>query len=107
VLDDGNAGAEQRGVNRTGAVVGGIDVKGIDADESRAGFDQRLRQFDGEMRMALEVSIGAPMLVPAGVEKESFTAHSREIEGQTIDRAVAAIGESNDDAIEIRQRLEF
>ena len=80
VLDDGNAGAEQRGVNGPGAVVGGVDVEGIDADKGYAGFDESFGQFTGEMRMAFEVLIGAPMGVPAGVEENGFPAHSRRLE---------------------------
>src|SRR2546423_822722 len=69
MLDDGNVGSEQRGMDRPGAIIDRIDVEGVDPDESYAGIDELFGQFPGQMRMAFEVLISAPVGVPTSVEK--------------------------------------
>ena len=81
MFDNGNAGAEQRGMDGTSSVVGRIDVERIDPDERDAGGDKLFGKFAGQMRMVFEILIGAPVRVPAGVEKKRFAAHSRRLEG--------------------------
>jgi hypothetical protein len=107
VLDDWNAGAEERGMNGARSVVDRIDVERIDADESDAGCDERFGQFAGEMRMTFEILIGAPMRVPAGVKENRLVFQRREVEWQAIDGALAPFSRADDHAVEIRQRFQF
>ena len=73
MLDDGDAGAEERGVNGTGPVVRRIDVERIDPDQSDAGVHQLAGEPAGQMRMALKILIGAPVRVPTGVKEDCFS----------------------------------
>jgi hypothetical protein len=107
VLDDRDPGGEERGVHRPRSIIRRIDVERIDADESDAGFNERLCQFTGEMRMRFEILIGPLVRIPAGVDEERFASERPEIDRQTIDRAVASLGCANNHTVEIGQRFEF
>ena len=94
-------------MNGARSIIGRIDVERIDADKRDAGIDERVRQFAGEMRMALEILIGAPVPVPTGVNQDRLAPERREIDRQPVDGTIAAIRCANDDAIEIGERFKF
>ena len=65
MLDDRNAGAEQRRMHGPRAVGDVVDVERIDADEPRARVAQIRRRVGGQERMAFEILVGAPVLDPS------------------------------------------
>src|SRR3954463_562782 len=78
VLDDWNAGAEQRGMDWARAIVGAIDVERVDPDESDATFEELFSKRGGQMRVAFEVLVGPPMSVPASVKEHGLSAQRTE-----------------------------
>src|SRR3954466_2006960 len=107
MLDDWDSGAEQRGMDGAGSVIDRIDVEGIDSDQRDAGVDELLSELAGEMRMAFEILVSPPVRVPACVNQERFPLERCKVDRQAIDCAMAALGHTDDDAIQIRERFEF
>ena len=100
MLDDGNAGPEEGCVHGPPAVVRVVDVQGVDADEGGAGFDEMVGGAGREEGVALEVAVGAPMLVPAGVDEDGFAGHVEGGERVATDGA-GALGRADDDARQV------
>jgi hypothetical protein len=81
-----------------------VDVQGVDAHQDGAGPDQPLRQFAGEMRMAVEVLVRPPVPVPAGVDQDGTPSNVTFGQRQPIDGAAAARRQPRDDAVKVGQR---
>jgi hypothetical protein len=78
----------------------------IDAHERRAGLRQPFRGALGEVRMALEIRLGAPVPIPARVKENSSATHLVRCERNLVDRCRGARIDSDHDALEIRHRFE-
>ena len=61
MLDDGDAGPEQRRVDRPRPVADVVDVERIDPDQRRTRLGEPLGGLGGEERVAREVVLGAPV----------------------------------------------
>lgn len=105
VFDDGNARAEQRGMDRPMAIIGAVDIERIDPSERRARGDKALRQRAREIRMVFEILVGPPVRVPAGM-KEDGRALQVLGEGNVIDRALLTRDRTDHHAAEICERFE-
>ena len=57
---DRDAGAKQRGVDRTADIFGVVDAERVDPDECRPVIDQPARGAGGQKRVAFEILVGAP-----------------------------------------------
>lgn len=100
VFDDGDAGAEKGCVHWPAAVFGVVDVEGVYANEGSAGFDEMMRGAGREKGVPLEIAVGAPVLVPAGVEEDGFAGDIEGFEGFRTDGA-GGRGATDDDAFQI------
>ena len=68
VFDDGDVVAQQGGMDGTAAVVGVVDVVGVDADQDCAGLLQVHGRFPRQKCVPLKILFGVPMLRPASVK---------------------------------------
>lgn len=103
MLADRHARAEQDRVDRPGARAGVVDIVAVDADQPRAARHQRLRGGGGQVRVIIEIGVGAPMLVPAGVEQHRLAPHIEPDEIRCVDGEPFAVRRADDQSFEADQ----
>src|SRR5262245_47046348 len=97
MLDNRDLGGKQYAVNRTRATRSVVNVVGIDADQQRSLVAQVDSGLFGEERMTLEILVGPPVLVPAGVNQHCMAATGDGDEMMPVDRAPLRTGNAHDD----------
>ena len=106
MLHDRNAGAEQQRVGGPRTVRRVVDVERVDADQRGARRDQLLRRRAGQERMAGAVPLGAPVDVPSRVHEHGLAPHLPPAKRLDIERATVALGDADDHALQIGDRVE-
>ena len=106
VLDDRDVVAQEDAVHGPLAGVDAVDVERVDADEPRTAGDEPLRQPTGEVRVLLEVRVGAPVAIPSCVHQHGAPADLVWRERQLIDRPGVSLRNAGDDALQVCHRCE-
>ena len=68
--------AQQHRMHRTRAAIRVVDVERVDPHQHSAGIPQPDCRLFGEVRMAFEIGVGAPVRVPSGVHQYGLAAHA-------------------------------
>ena len=86
MLADRDAGAEQPRMHRPRADARVVDVVAVDPDQRRAIRDQPVGGLAGQKRVIVDVGVGPPVPVPAGVDQHRLAAHVEAVECRCFDR---------------------
>ncbi len=107
MFDNRNALAEQNAVRGSRQVGRVVDVVRVDADERGAFVQEKLRGGFSEERMALEIPVGSPMLIPTRVNQHGSALYFQTFEITGLDRSLLLALSSEQHAIQVRDRLQF
>ena len=80
MLADRDVGAEQPGVHRPRPHMHIVDIAAVDPDQHRAVLGQPIGGGGGQVGMLAEISVAAPMAVPAGVDEHRFAPNFAPVE---------------------------
>ena len=84
-----------------------VDVHRVDAHEFDAHIPQIDRRIFREKRMVLEVLIGAPMFIPAGMDQHGFIAKFQSFKGICIHGETGAMIGMDDDPIQVGEMFDL
>ena len=106
MLADRNVRAEQQAVDRPRPCSRIVDIVAVDPDERRPALDQRSRGGFGQEWMVVEISVGPPIAVPAGVNQHGLCPNVQTGERVRIDRQPIFERPPDDQPFKVGQRFQ-
>src|SRR5687767_11059537 len=106
MLHDRDLASQQHRMHGALASSDAVDIQRVDSHQRRSSLREPLGRALSEVRMPFEISVGAPVAIPASAKQHRSSPDLTGCDWNLIDRRSGGGVDTDDQAVEVSQRLE-